>query len=474
MSLHTSTVGISTQGCERAVSRLAQPIVLACLRCAGLRCRSAWNAWTEMCHIRKRLRSLGMKSLFNWLQVRMALMLQLWREYVDKQETIAMLRTKNDARWAVDCLLRCLHHWRYMSSKEVMQNVQKKILMMMRGSLAEAFVGWHEHTVATRRWAIALSRAVAKMERKIAYATFYRWVFTWRRNIQLHETGIQILVTSMDRNLRLIFRGWKHASARSQLWLHVQRKVMKMDTKTLYTQHFNAWRSSVGARYKELQQLIEGWKEYKNSSGREGALLVRLLYAWRAVAQDGLHLRRTGVKILLRWLASGVREMLLRWKIAAHRDRSHANVALRIGLRWTTAELSTVFRMWSETTKVLRKLEIHYARARRRVIWNRKRAIMLEWSVYTYESRRLWHAGSVLLSRWISGVLAQSMSSWLQYVAQHKWMMTKIKVAIARICARDKEHAFFAWKSACEERTNADNALVRAASTVLHAFPVDF
>ena len=93
-----------------------------------------------------------MKSLLNWLQVRMALMLQLWREYVDKQETIAMLRTKNDARWAVDCLLRCLHHWRYMSSKEVMQNVQKKILMMMRGSLAEAFVGWHEHTVATRRW----------------------------------------------------------------------------------------------------------------------------------------------------------------------------------------------------------------------------------------------------------------------------------------------------------------------------------
>ena len=176
-----------------------------------------------MCLIRKRLRSVGMKSLYNWLQARVALMLQLWREYVAKLETIAMMRTKNDARWAVGCLLRCLHYWRRKSSKGYKRNLRGKIFMMMRGSLAGAFVAWHENVAATRRWAIALSRAVAKIEKRLTYATFYRWVFTWRRNIQLHETGIQILVMSMNRNLCLIFGGWKRVSARSRLWLHVQR-----------------------------------------------------------------------------------------------------------------------------------------------------------------------------------------------------------------------------------------------------------
>ena len=420
-----------------------------------------------MCLIRKRLRSVGMKSLHNWLQACVALMLQLWRQYVAKLETIAMMRTKNDARWAVGCLLRCLHYWRRKSSKGYKRNLRGKIFMMMRGSLAGAFVAWHENVAATRRWAIALSRAVAKIEKRLTYATFYRWVFTWRRNIQLHETGIQILVMSMNRNLCLIFGGWKRVSARSRLWLHVQRKVVKIDAKTLYTLHFNAWYKMVGARHKELQQLAEGLKEYKNPAGREGALLVRLLYAWRAVAVDGLRLRRAGVKVLLRWLASGVREMLWRWKTAVGMDRKHANTALRIGLSWTTAELSTVFRLWHEITVVLRSYEIHYARARLRVIWNHKRAIMHEWSFYTYESRRLWHAGSVLLSRWINSALSHSMSLWLQHISQHKERMTRIKVAVAKICSRDREYAFFTWKLACQHRINAENAL--PASTVSHA-----
>ena len=45
----------------------------------------------------------------------------------------------------------------------------------MMGSLSEHFGAWHEHAVAARRWAIALFRAVSKMQQKMTYGTFYLW-----------------------------------------------------------------------------------------------------------------------------------------------------------------------------------------------------------------------------------------------------------------------------------------------------------
>ena len=134
---------------------------------------------------------------------------------------------------------------------------------------------------------------------------------------------------------------------------------------------------------------------------------------------DEKQLKLKALRVVQRLMKRGLVLALARWReqtfAQAEEERvsvSWKDAVLQIGLRWTTVELSAVVRQWRETSKLLRSSEIHYNRARRRVIWNRKRATMLEWSVYTYEARRLWHAGSVLLSRWTSAVLASVISHW--------------------------------------------------------------
>ena len=111
---------------------------------------------------------------------------------------------------------------------------------------------------------------------------------------------------------------------------------------------------------------------------------------------------------------------------------SWQDAVLQIGLRWTTAQLWAVFRQWCGISKLLRSREIHYERARRRVIWNCKRSTMLEWSVYTYEARRLWHAGSVILSRWTSSLLASALSDWMESLAHDKAKLTAVTIAVAK------------------------------------------
>jgi len=429
-----------------------------------------------------------LKVMSKWLNVRMREIVDAWRERAALAEDLAMMRTRNEATRTAGSLKGCLRHWCCMCSKQVRHTLHRKIVMVLKGLMAEAFDDWHEHVVNARRWATALLRAVTKVQRSMASATFFRWNWFVRRSLRLHETGIHILVNSMERNLRMIFEGWKRTSNRSQLWLHVQRKVVRIDTKTLYTQHFNAWRGTVGDEEHQLAKIAEGWKEYKNPAGREGAMLVRVLYAWRTVAEESATLRHAGLKVLLRWLAFGVKEAFWRWQITASLVRVHsiqvqrgvkrgeltrfrclllrafwdwrdtrvhsanlANTMMHIGLRWTTCELSAIFRNWRAITKLMRQSEIHYNRARRRVIWNRKRHILQQWSFFTYEARRLWHAGSVILSRWATGVLAACLSHWMLYGIEEKQKISKIKMTIAKICSRDALFAFQAWVVSWQE-----------------------
>lgn len=135
------------------------------------------------------------------------------------------------------------------------------------------------------------------------------------------------------------------------------------------------------------------------------------------------------------WLAMA----LDRWKTETFmqaQDKSQSmswqEVVLQIGLRWTTAQLSAVFRQWHNISKFLRSREIHYVRARRRIVWNCKRSTMLEWSVYTYEARRLWHAGSVILSRWTSALLTSALSGWMDCVAHDKAKLAAVTMAVAK------------------------------------------
>jgi len=436
-----------------------------------LRVRSAWNAWISTCQTRKQMRSIALTVTYNWLNVRMGPIVQAWRDYATLAESVAMMGLKNTSARDAACLKECLQHWLAMSSKEAVHHLQKKIISWMMGSLSEHFGAWHEQTIASRRWSIALFRAVSKMQHKLTYGAFYLWkhkivlktkartvllrimhmdlakamgrwrkqvaedsllkkkmgkvvqrwlvlgirgvLQRWRREIQLrkmafhavqrmlnrglseslelwraqamwqkqlktkagkvmlrflnrvlaqgfdrwhaqvleeiqlkkkalkvvqrmmnrglvetferwqwalqrsihlHETGIRVLVMSMERHLRQVFAGWQFASVRSKLWLHVQQKVVKIDTRSLYENHFAAWRDMVGNRTRELVKLVEGWKEYRNPAGREGAMLVRVIYGWRAVAEDSTKIRHAGVKVLLRWLAFGVRETFIRWQ----------------------------------------------------------------------------------------------------------------------------------------------------------------
>lgn len=448
------------------------------------RVRRAWKKWDEATQVMKRMRAVGLKVMYNWLNVHMNLILRLWRKRTVLTEAVAMMRTRNESLRIADTLKGCMDHWCFMSSKQALNHVKHKIVMIMRGSLAEAFVCWHEHTVTTRRWAKALRSTMAKMHKKMAFTTFYDWRLTVRRSLELHETGIRILVKNMERNLQSIFGCWQAVSVRSKLWIHVQKKVMKIDKQTLYIEHFRAWRGMVGDRKKELQNIVQGWKEYKNPAGREGAMLVRVLYAWRTIAEEGAKLRRTGVKVLLRWLNSSVKEMFWRWILAVGLARQYdlhtkniestrgravlkeaftewyamrqntntwSDLVLHIGLKWTTAELSAVFKQFKEVSQLLRSRRIHYARARRRVIWNCKRSTILEWSCYTYDARRLWHAGSVILSRWTASLLSSTLSHWILMMTQQRQKTMNIKVAIAKICSRDTESAFYAWQWAWEE-----------------------
>lgn len=295
---------------------------------------------------------------------------------------------------------------------------------------AKAFVNWHEHTKRTRRWGKALMRSVIKIEKKLMFSSFYRWNWLVCRSAELSSIGIHIIAKNMERNLRLIFGCWREASVRFKLWLNVQRKVMKIDKQIHYREFFNAWRDVVGLRMQDLLKMVEGWKEYKNPSGREGARLVQMLHRWREFAQDGAKLRHTGVKVLLKWLQFTVKEMFWRWHLVA--GFGTRTQMLQIGLRWTTATLSKIFEEWKRRSKLMQTRQIKHARARLRVIWHNKRDVIRSWNIYTYDARRLWHAGSVILSRWTTALLFSTLSHWVHMVNVGK-KMTEVTVAAAHI-----------------------------------------
>ena len=316
-----------------------------------------------------------------------------------------------------------------------------------------------------RQWAKSLSRAVAKLEMKLAYASFFRWNCLYRRNVELHEIGLHILVTGMNRKLRLIFSGWRHITCRSSLWLYIQEKVSKINKGMLYAQSFQAWRGLV------------------TKASREESILMRIIYGWKTAVEQCVQLRRVSVKVLLRYLSQFMRSVFLRWvfvvglareraghvkKVRTARLRSlqmftlkywrvfarevrdtalaTGNAVLQIGLRWTIAVLSAVFCQWREISKLMRSRAIHFARARRKLIWNRKRATMQVWAVYTYEARRLWHAGSVILSRWTNATMSSSFNSWMLSCAQSKATMAKMTLHLAKVCSRTMEFSFYAWQ----------------------------
>ena len=157
----------------------------------------------------------------------------------------------------------------------------------------------------------------------------------------------------------------------------------------------------------------------------------------QAVSEKQLKLK--ALKVVQRMKGLGMAEALDRWRTETFmqaQDNSQSTswqeVVLQIGLRWTTAQLSAMFRQWHDISKFLRSREIHYVRARRRVIWNCKRSTMLEWSVYTYEARRLWHAGSVILSRWTSALLTSALSGRMDCVAHDKAKLAAVTIAVAK------------------------------------------
>ena len=343
---------------------------------------------------------------------------------------------------------------------------------------AHAFMHWHSAvdslTELGTRYATLLERYFTRCMR----AAWTSWHHLCRNQKRLRSAGVMVLFRWLRVNLCRIVKVWHNHAVLGEAIAMMRTRNEALRVGRCLRLSLNYWQSSSSMKAtqhlkRNFVKTIRGvllsafdrwsWGFRRRTHLQETGLhilamrlqhkLVAIFCCWKRSMRYGSHLRRTGVKILLRWLSTTVRHVFQQWRNLQYTTVSWGDVLLKIGLEWTTAVLSTVFRQWRDASALIRAREIHFVRAQRRVIWNGKRNTIRRWAGYTYEARRLWHTGSIILSRWAHSVLSACFSSWVHYRAWAK----QIAVHISTAFLQHQHHAFYSWQLAWHE-ANFQNA----------------